>query len=110
MYISRTEHKWIMKTNMLAVNIAMSDIVYYKLYILLVVAFTTMVFKSPLLSSTIFTCLPLMGMLVEGFIWRMVLYQSQVTSELLVTCHRLAVNIRTPDVQFLQNTETQVTL
>lgn len=106
MYISRAEHKWILKSSLLAVNIAMSYDVYYKLYVILVVIFSTLIFKLPIRSSSIFTSLPLMGILIEGFIWRMVLYQGKVTQELLVTCARLAVNIPAADPQFIVTSNT----
>jgi len=71
----------------------MSFDVYYKLLIYMIVLFSTFVFNSSLLPANLFTCLPLIGHLVESFIWRMVLYQTKCTHELYITFQRFTVNI-----------------
>lgn len=82
----------ILKKSMLQVNTVISFDVITRLITLLTVTFAALTFQIPLRPAQVFVCLPLICLVVETLVWRLIFYQSMQVAEIRITVGRIEVN------------------
>lgn len=83
---------------MLRVNTCISFDVMTRLVIFLTMIFASLVFHIPLLPARVFTILPLICLVVENVVWRLIFYQSMLIAEVRITAMRIQVKVGTASV------------